>query len=140
MAQFTVILKIGSTGAAVNYLQTALAKLGYNSGPIDGIFGPKTQTAVKSFQKAKGLVVDGIVGNNTWAAIDKALLLKIGSTGAAVKYLQTVLAKLGYNPGPIDGIFGPKTQTAVKSFQKAKGLVVDGIVGNNTWAAIDKAL
>ena len=68
------------------------------------------------------------------------VLLKIGSTGADVKYLQTLLVKLGFNPGPIDGIFGPKTDAAVRSFQKAYGLVVDGIVGTNTWAAINKAL
>ena len=149
------LLKIGSTGAAVSYLQASLTKLGYNPGPIDGIFGSKTDAAVRSFQKAKGLVVDGIVGNNTWAAIDKALqnpptptptptpthpTLKIGSTGSEVRYLQTSLTKLGYNPGPIDGIFGPKTDAAVRSFQKSKGLVVDGIVGKNTWAAIDKAI
>ncbi|HZK71866.1 MAG TPA: L,D-transpeptidase family protein [Clostridia bacterium] len=48
------------------------------------------------------------------------------------------MTKLGYNPGPIDGIFGSKTETAVRTFQIAKGLVMDGIVGNNTWAAIDK--
>ena len=143
------IIRIGSTGEAVRYLQESLTKLGFSPGPIDGSFGPKTQTAVISFQTAKGLVVDGIVGNNTWAAIDKALqnppaptsshpILRNGSTGEAVRYLQESLTKLGYNPGPIDGIFGPKTKTAVRSFQIAKGLVVDGIVGNNTWAAIDK--
>jgi len=143
------LLKKGDTGAEVMQLQTALNKLGFNPGPIDGIFGPKTETAVKAFQSTKGLLVDGIVGRNTWAAIDKALqnpplpthpLLRSGSTGVAVKYLQESLTKLGYTPGPIDGIFGPKTEAAVRSFQKAKGLVVDGIVGNNTWAAIDKAL
>ena len=143
------IVRIGSTGEDVRYLQQSLTKLGYNPGPIDGIFGSKTETAVKSFQKAKGLVVDGIVGNNTWTAIGKALqipptsthpLLKRGSTGAQVTYLQQSLTKLGYNPGPIDGFFGSKTETAVRSFQKSKGLVVDGIVGISTWAAIDKAL
>ena len=66
--------------------------------------------------------------------------IKIGSTGAAVIYLQQSLIKLGYKPGPIDGIFGPKTNTAVRLFQKSKGLVVDGIVGNKTWAAIDKGI
>ena len=66
--------------------------------------------------------------------------VSIGSTGEDVTYLQQSLTKLGYNPGPIDGIFGSNTETAVRLFQKAKGLVVDGIVGNNTWTAIDNAL
>ncbi|MGH4051717.1 MAG: peptidoglycan-binding protein [Clostridium sp.] len=146
------ILKIGSTGAAVRSLQQSLIKLGYNSGQIDGIFGSATQSAVKLFQKNKGLIVDGIVGNATWDVINKALqkppnpnptptptkpILKIGSTGEAVTYLQQSLTNLGYNPGPVDGIFGSATQSAVKSFQKNKGLIVDGIVGSNTWAALD---
>ena len=67
-------------------------------------------------------------------------VIRIGSSSAAVRYLQESLTKLGYNPGSIDGIFGPKTNAAVKSFQKSKGLVVDGIVGNITWTAIEKAL
>lgn len=66
--------------------------------------------------------------------------VSIGSTGEDVTYLQQSLTKLGYNPGPIDGIFGSKTGTAVNLFQKDKGLVVDGIVGNNTWTAINTAL
>lgn len=137
------ILKMGSTGKIVRYLQQSLTNLRYNSGPIDGMFGPSTQTAVKLFQKSKGIVVDGIVGNKTWITIYNALqnpivlpILKIGSTGGAVKYLQELLTKLGYTPGVIDGIFGPKTHIAVKLFQTNKGLVADGIVGINTWVAL----
>ena len=66
--------------------------------------------------------------------------ISIGSTGPAVTYLQQSLTKLGYNPGPIDGIFGSKTETAVNLFQKYNDLVVDGIVGNSTWLTIEKAL
>jgi peptidoglycan hydrolase-like protein with peptidoglycan-binding domain len=153
------LLKSGSTGSEVRYLQESLAKLGYNPGPIDGIFGPQTDKAVRAFQADKGLVVDGIVGNNTWAALEKALenpptpptpptpppssshpLLRTGSTGSEVRYLQESLIKLGYNPGSVDGIFGPQTEQAVRAFQSNKGLAVDGIVGNNTWAAIENAL
>ena len=67
-------------------------------------------------------------------------IVKIGSKGENVLYLQQSLTKLGISPGPIDGIFGTKTDVAVRSFQKSKGLVVDGIVGNISWAAIDKVL
>ena len=142
------LLKMGSRGAAVIELQQALSRLGYSPGVIDGIFGPKTESAVRAFQSAKGLVVDGIVGPKTWAAIDSALqnptpthpLLKRGTTGAAVRELQQALSDLGYSPGPIDGIFGPKTESAVRGFQSSNGLVVDGIVGPKTWAAIDAAL
>ena len=67
-------------------------------------------------------------------------IIQIGSTGEDVRYLQESLTKLGYDPGPIDGVFGTKTETAVRSFQTVKGLVVDGIVGNNTWTVIDQAV
>jgi len=66
-------------------------------------------------------------------------LLALGSSGPAVKQLQQALAALGVNPGPIDGVFGPKTEAAVKRFQKRVGGVSDGIVGPKTRQAM-KAL
>lgn len=56
--------------------------------------------------------------------------------GDDVKELQTLLDKHGFPCGEIDGIFGPATDTAVRSFQKANGLTVDGKVGEKTWAAL----
>lgn len=58
--------------------------------------------------------------------------------GDDVKELQTLLDKHGFPCGEIDGIFGPATDTAVRSFQKANGLTVDGKVGEKTWAALRK--
>src|SRR5690606_13453235 len=55
------------------------------------------------------------------------------STKALVKILQASLLMRGVNPGPIDGIFGPKTEDAVKKFQIMNNLSVDGIVGSHTW-------
>lgn len=65
--------------------------------------------------------------------------LKNGSTGEAVKTLQARLNELGYSCGIVDGVFGAKTVAAVKSFQTANGLTADGIVGTQTWAALDAA-
>jgi peptidoglycan hydrolase-like protein with peptidoglycan-binding domain len=144
------VLQQGSTGPSVVVLQTALRNSGFNPGPIDGIFGPMTHAAVIAFQQSKGLVVDGIVGPKTWAALGVPCtappppppppvpcpVLQQGSTGPAVVVLQTALRNSGFDPGPIDGIFGPKTNAAVLAFQKSKGLVVDGIVGPKTWAAL----
>ncbi|MDQ4144271.1 MAG: peptidoglycan-binding protein, partial [Actinomycetota bacterium] len=54
--------------------------------------------------------------------------------------LQSLLRNpLGYDPGPIDGIFGSKTETAVKEYQTNNGLVADGIVGPRTWALLNEA-
>ena len=65
------------------------------------------------------------------------VMLARGSSGLQVEVLQKALAHFGINPGPIDGLVGPKTEAAVKKFQKAEKLEVDGIVGPKTLAAID---
>jgi peptidoglycan hydrolase-like protein with peptidoglycan-binding domain len=53
-----------------------------------------------------------------------------------VTLTQTALKNAGFDPGPIDGIMGPKTKAAIRAFQQAKGLKVDGIVGPATTAAL----
>lgn len=60
-----------------------------------------------------------------------------GSSGPQVEVLQKALAALGVNPGPIDGVFGPKTEAAVQRFQKRAGLEADGIAGPKTMGAIE---
>ncbi len=69
----SVLLKKGSRGKEVTKLQTALTKLNFNPGVIDGIFGSKTEEAVINFQKSQQLVPDGIVGEKTWAKLNAAL-------------------------------------------------------------------
>ena len=64
--------------------------------------------------------------------------LRKGARGNITKLLQEKLASLGYNTNGVDGIFGSGTEKAVISFQKNNGLVVDGIVGQNTWGKIIK--
>lgn len=62
--------------------------------------------------------------------------LRNGNSGTQVKVLQWLLNEGGYNAGTVDGIFGANTLKAVKAYQKAKGLTVDGIVGKNTWTKL----
>lgn len=62
--------------------------------------------------------------------------LRRGSRGEWVRKAQRILADANFDPGPIDGIFGPLTETAVREFQRSKGLTVDGIIGPRTWAAM----
>jgi V8-like Glu-specific endopeptidase len=62
--------------------------------------------------------------------------LRRESRGEGVKFLQVILKTKGFDAGQVDGIFGPKTEAAVKGFQSANGLVVDGIVGPKTWNAL----
>ena len=74
--------------------------------------------------------VDGIPGANT---LKGCPTLKKGASGNITKLLQEKLVKLGYNTNGVDGIFGSGTYTAVREFQKTRGLSADGIVGQNTW-------
>lgn len=65
-------------------------------------------------------------------------LIRQGSRGVYVLILQDNLNTLGYNTGGLDGIFGSRTYTAVRSYQLKVGLAVDGIVGCNTWRSIQE--
>ena len=111
---------------------------------VDGIFGPKTDAAVRSFQQDKHLAIDGIVGPNTWSAL--IITVKRGSEGDAVRGVQEEFQFRNLSGDPskglqIDGIFGPKTEAAVRGFQEAlaadiPSVAVDGIVGPVTWQAL----
>ena len=87
-------LRRGSQGDDVAELQTMLNARGYSCGKVDGIFGKGTESAVKAFQKANGLTVDGVVGRATWAALDEPVTLYdvtiIGATQNQVSQILTI--------------------------------------------------
>ena len=143
------VLQKGSTDPAVRDLQEALKALGQNPGPIDGVFGPQTDAAVRAFQQAKGITVDGVVGAITWRNIDEADQsepeLRNGSAGLPVRRLQSRMSAFQsqpdggfpYTTGGVDGRFAAKTEAAVKVLQQAYGIAVDGVVGHQTWQVVD---
>jgi peptidoglycan hydrolase-like protein with peptidoglycan-binding domain len=136
------LLRRGSSGTAVRQLQEALKEAGHDPGPIDGEFGPATEAAVRAFQQEKEIAVDGVVGAITWLNIDEDAVfshpvVRRGSTGLAVRRVQKRLTLAGYDTGGVDGIFGAGTEAGVKALQRDSSLTQDGVVGPQTWNAID---
>ncbi len=148
----------GSTGLEVRTIQYLLNARGAGL-VVDGKFGPRTNAAVRSFQSSHGLAVDGIVGQHTWSSL--LITVQRGSTGSAVRAAQDQLASRNLPGEPIlviDGIFGPKTQSAVRYFQTRLdaaihhpdfdqtsvfdtavpygNFTIDGIVGPLTWFSL----
>ncbi len=100
------ILRLGDRGSDVMEIQSLLKKIGYDPGPIDGIFGRRTQQAIIQFQKDNGLTADGIIGPNTYRVLMPLLLgydiyiIRPGDTiyKIAKKYYTTVIAITTANP------------------------------------------
>ena len=132
-------LRSGSSGAQVSAAQSLLAAQGFDPGTVDGTFGSKTTAAVTSFQQARGLGADGVVGSHTWTALLSAgtrPALGRGSGGSDVQRLQRSLTAALGRTVSADGDFGSGTEQAVRDYQAGRSLTVDGQVGPATWGAL----
>ena len=165
-------LRRGSSGPNVVVIQVELNRISQNYpaipklSPIDGIFGSKTEAAVRKFQEIFGLEVDGIVGKATWYALVRLYTAvtqlselrsqgqrfysisweypnspQLGSTGEKVRHLQYMLAILAaYIPQipsvTVDGKFGQETLSSVLAAQRYFDLPETGIVNASTWEEI----
>lgn len=140
-------LSYGSQGDAVTHLQERLAMLGYYTFRITGVYQENTREAVRAFQADNGLDQTGTADD----ALQRLILsddasprppapyegrLRHGSSGDAVKSVQTRLKALGYYADKVSGSFLDNTRQAVRDFQKNNGLGVDGVVGDLTWQAL----
>ena len=167
-----VPLRLGSTGPNVVIVQTELNRISqsYPAIPkipvVDGIFGPRTESAVRKFQEVFNLTSDGIVGKATWYALVRLYTavtrlgelrsqgqqfyainwsppggLQPGDTGEKVMLLQYMLSVLsefipGIPPVTVDGIYGSATRSAVLAAQRRFQLPETGTVGTQTWNEI----
>ena len=154
-----VTIRSGSQGDSVRRLQLRLQELGYYTSRQDGVYLSDDITAVRTFQKANGLTVDGKAGFNTQtvlysgaavsasgaisagtaATVTTTAILRYGSTGNDVITLQNRLIELGYLATTANGVFDAATKTAVVAFQKANKLTADGAVGAKTQAALNSS-
>jgi peptidoglycan hydrolase-like protein with peptidoglycan-binding domain len=129
--------------ARVAALQVAMTGEGLYPHPVDGVMGPWTQGAVRSFQASHGLTVDGVAGPQTRVALGKrggprlgSRPMREGQRGWDVAALQFLLHSRGFEPRGFDGGFGPNTADAVRRYQSAGHLDADGVAGPSTLNAL----
>lgn len=139
------LLRPSSTGPAVRRLRAQLATLDLLDHPdtvlnaVAEVFDGDVETAVRTFQQSRGLVVDGIVGPDTLRTLEEAnrrlgdrlLYLSVNHpfVGDDVLMLQQRLADMGFNVGRCDGIFGKRTESGLRELQRNRLLTVDGLCG-----------
>ncbi len=138
------LYRLGDTGPAVADIQTTLTGLGLLAGASDD-YDAATDRAVREFQQRRGLSVDGIVGPETYRALAAARwslgdrLLSLAThpfVGDDVAVLQERLLELGFDAGRADGVFGARTEGALRGLQKEYGLLADGTCGPGTLRAL----
>ncbi len=145
------ILQTGDTGPCVRYLQELLRERSSYSGAVDGVMGEGTRRALMLFQQQSGLEPTGKTEPVTWEVLllsgvpatppprQRCRMLSLGAEGPDVAVLQEQLERLGFAPGPADGVFGTDTERAVLGWQQASGLPANGIVGRRAWAKLGVA-
>jgi N-acetyl-anhydromuramyl-L-alanine amidase AmpD len=112
-------------GSMEQFRKYVKAMLGHVEG--NTVTTQPTKEPEKAKEPTKTQTTSGVISMNT---------LRNGSKGTQVRVLQWLLNDNGYDAGTVDGIFGSNTLNAVKAFQKAAGLAVDGVVGKNTWTKL----
>lgn len=135
------LFRRGETSEEIADIQSRLRALGFPVDDAAGHFGASTEAAVRSFQQQRSMLVDGIVGPQTWSHLveaqwrlgDRTLYLtRPFMRGDDVAALQRRLNALGFDAGREDGIFGPAGYDAVRSFQREYGIAEDGMFGLRT--------
>jgi N-acetylmuramoyl-L-alanine amidase len=145
------LFRRGSQGPAVQHLRLQLADLGLLPAAAAGaadVFDDDVDEAVRRLQQLRGLLVDGVVGPDTAEALQEArqqlggrLLYRSVShpfAGDDVLELQSRLADMGFDVGRCDGIFGRRTEDALREFQHNRGLVNDGCCGPMTLRELER--
>lgn len=140
-------IQYGQVGPEVEDVQRRLGEFGYTFGDEPGVFEDDTEACVRAFQQERGLIADGVVGDDTWHALVSASfrlgdrLLYLTSPplhGDDIRDLQRRLNRLGFDCGYDDGVYGDRTASAVREFQLNVGMLVDGIAGPQTFDLVTR--
>lgn len=131
---------VSAASARVAALQVALRAHGFDPGPVDGVSGQLTRSALRSFQRRKGVVCNGKLDRATRRAFGvrgRPLLgqreLAVGAVGWDVAVLEFRLRRSGLGVRAVDGRFTRKTAAALRRYQRRHGLAPDGIAGSHTF-------
>lgn len=134
----TLLIRPGDRSDQVADVQARLRALGYRIDDETGSYEDSTTQTVRAFQQRRSILVDGLVGPNTWDELveaswrlgDRSLYLtRPLMRGDDVLKLQQLLNAIGYDAGREDGMFGPNGGRAVRHFQREYGSTEDGIFG-----------
>lgn len=158
-------LRKGSQGDDVLNVQLRLQQLGYQAGPVGGLYDAGTVEGVRAFQSRNGLTADGVAGSKTYAKLFSAnavpaaaaqvqtaapasptptaapaytvptRTLRRNYTGSDVTTVQRRLQELGY-AAPLTGVYDDATMQAVRMFQLYNNLSADGVAGSKTYAKL----
>lgn len=147
-------IRRGDTGTAVAEIRDRLGRLGLlpahesEPDPSHACFDEAVDRAVRAFQQARGLTVDGVVGVQTfrrleearWSLGDRVLSFSPGHvvSGDDVLALQHRLSGLGFDLGRVDGVFGARTDAALRELQRSVGVDPDGTCGPETFRALNR--
>ncbi len=125
----------GQSHTNVIAIKAFLKDRGYYGGRLTPAYTSTVSRSVRTFQSTTGLPANGVVDASTWQAL--LVVIQLGNSGNAVKTLQDWLHNLhGYTGVPISGVFDAATEAALRDYQQAAGLSVDGIAGPQTWGAL----
>jgi len=138
----------GDSGPVVTEIRSTLARLGLIEPSNSDLFDQEVDLAIRAFQQRRGLKVDGMVGGQTYRALDEARWCLGDRTlqvegprlmrGDDVATLQSRLLTMGFDVGRVDGILGRRTEAALREFQISVGLPVDGICGPESFTALSR--
>lgn len=134
-------LEQGDAGPRVKALQCLLLRKGTYAGDMTGSFDRPTYLALRNYQTARHLTVNGVASLSTWTTIlaeGSQPVLKYGSGKHAVRRVQRALNAAVAAQVPITGVFTGSTTAAVLEYQGARGLPRTGVVATSTWAALER--
>lgn len=130
------------SASAIRDIQQTLNDRGFAAGPVDGVIGNQTRLAIRNLQEKNNLEVTGTLNEATLAVLghgrdgDRTAAQRTSLDDKTIRAVQQQLNARGFNAGPLDGVVGAQTKSAIRSFQEREGLPVTGTLDRQTISAL----